>query len=75
MNPIETITHLEDLLMTKRYSDKEIATHLKRESIGILGTWDEETDSIRQRVMYYGCDPKLNFYLMSTKGGPKSNKF
>jgi len=57
--------------MSKRYSDKVITAHLKKESIGILGTWDKNNDSIRQRVMYYGFDQKLSFYLMSTKGSPK----
>lgn len=49
----------------------EILEYLKKESLGILGTLETNSENIRLRVMYYGIDDEFNCYLMSTKGSPK----
>ncbi len=49
----------------------EIFEYLKKESLGILGTLETNSENIRLRVMYYGIDDEFNCYLMSTKGSPK----
>lgn len=57
--------------MARVYKEKEIIARMRRETIGVLGTFDKNTQDIRMRVMYYSIDDKFNLYLMSTKGSPK----
>lgn len=53
------------------HKESEILEYLKKESLGILGTLETNSENIRLRVMYYGIDDEFNCYLMSTKGSPK----
>ena len=57
--------------METEQNKSKVMDYLKKESLGILGTQENETNIIRQRVMYYGIDDDYNCYLMSTKGSPK----
>lgn len=60
--------------VTKGHDAEKILSYLKKETVGILGTLEKETGSIRLRVMYYGIDNEFNCYLMSTKESPKINQ-
>ena len=55
----------------KKAVKRKIESYLQKSEIGILGTLDEMTRAVRQRIMYYSIDRDFNFYLMSTKGSPK----
>lgn len=57
-----------------QHNVREIFSRTNKESVGILGTLDKKTGSVRLRVMYYGIDDKFNCYLMSMKGSPKINQ-
>ena len=53
---------------------KEILYNLAKGSVGILGTYDNQSNKIKQRIMYYGLDKKFNLFLMSSKNSPKMNQ-
>ncbi len=57
--------------MTQPHDKKFILERLRKQSVGILGTVDNATGMVRQRVMFYGVDDRFRCYLMSTKESPK----
>jgi general stress protein 26 len=57
--------------MANLHSKEFILARLRKQSVGILGTVDNTTGTVRQRVMFYGVDDGFRCYLMSTKESPK----
>jgi hypothetical protein len=57
--------------MANPHSKEFILARLRKQSVGILGTIDNVTGSVRQRVMFYGVDDGFRCFLMSTKESPK----
>jgi hypothetical protein len=57
--------------MANPYNKEFILARLRKQSVGILGTVDNASGTVRQRVMFYGVDDGFRCYLMSTKESPK----
>lgn len=54
--------------------NKDVLRALQKNTVGILATFDNQSNKIKQRIMYYGIDSKFNFYFMSSKNSPKMNQ-
>ena len=57
--------------MAVKKDRKMVLDLMRKESTGILATYDNNTNEIRLRVMYYGLDNEFNCFLMSARESPK----
>ncbi len=54
--------------------NKEVLKALKKKTVGVLAAFDNKSNKIKQRIMYYGIDSKFNIYFMSSKNSSKMNQ-